>query len=127
MGLREFSRVRQEPGGHRRLFCDDEFDLYAWYDAPGGNLLGFQLVYFEGDNQKAFTWTEAEGYQHNEVDGWDSSRFNKTPFLVPDGVFAPAALLARLEPRLADVDPAVRALVLNRLAGYSVAPPSGAQ
>jgi len=116
--LREFPNVRQEPGGYRRLFCDEEFDLYAWYDTPGGQFLGFQLVYFEDQTQKALTWTEAEGYRHNAVDGWDSGRFNQTPLLVPDGAFSPDAVVTRLKPLLDEVDPPVRQLVLDRLTQF---------
>lgn len=120
--LREFSKVRQEQQGFRRLFCDSDFDLYLWYEAKGAALRGFQLVYFEGDAQKALTWTESEGYRHNEVDGWDSGRFNKTPLLVPDGAFSPQALLARLEPLMGEVDAGVRELVLAKIRAYR---PSG--
>jgi hypothetical protein len=116
--LTEFPNVRQEPLGYRRLFCDEQYDLYAWYDAPGGRLFGFQLVYFEEDGQKALTWTEDEGYRHNAVDGWDSGRFNKTPLLVPDGTFVPQMVLGRLTPLLDEVDPAVRRLVVERINGF---------
>jgi hypothetical protein len=116
--LKEFTSVRQEPGGFRRLFCNEEYDLYAWYDSPQGRLFGFQLVYFEGDEQKALTWTKDEGYRHNTVDGWDSSRNNKTPLLVPDGVFVPQAMLGRIAPLLDGIDAAVRQLVLDRIHSY---------
>lgn len=119
--LREFPNVRQEPEGHRRLFCDQEFDLYAWYDCPEGHLFGFQLVYFEEQTQKAFTWTETEGYRHNAVDGWDSGRFNQTPLLVPDGAFSPQPLMRRLQPLLGEVDPAVRQLVVDRITAFPIA------
>lgn len=120
--LKEFSNVRQEPTGFRRLFCDESYDLYAWYDAPGGRLFGFQLVYFEEDVQKALTWTETEGYRHNAVDGWDSGRFNKTPLLVPDGTFVPEVLAHRVSPLLGEVDPAVRQLVLDRIVAFPSPP-----
>ena len=113
--LREFPSVRQEPSGHRRLFCDENHDLYAWYDVPDGRLLGFQLTYFEGDDMKAFTWTQDNGYAHNLVDGWDSHRFNITPLLVADGLFAPNQVLAWLVPLMGEVDTAVRELVLEKV------------
>lgn len=113
--LKEFSKVRQEPSSYRRLFCDENYDLYVWYDSPDGRLLGFQLVYFDDGCQKALTWTESEGYRHNAVDGWDSSRFNKTPLLVPDGTFSPPTMLHRLTPLLEEVDTEIRLLVLDRI------------
>ncbi len=120
--LKEFSRIRQERSGYRRLFCDENYDLYAWYDSPEGRLFGFQLVYFDEGDQKAFTWTESEGYRHNAVDGWDSSRFNETPLLVPDGAFSPQVMLNRLIPLMDEVDPAVRQLVLNRIKDFPASP-----
>lgn len=115
MALQEFPRLRQESTGHRRLFCDEDFDLYVWYDAPGGQLFGFQLVYGDGDGKNALTWTVAEGLSHHGVDGWDSRRFNETPVLVATEPPDLAALRTRLEPRLAEVDPEIRSLVLKTL------------
>ena len=116
--LREFTALRQEAQGFRRLFCDDEFDLYAWYETHDGPLFGFQLVYFEEEQQKALTWTRAEGYHHHAVEGWDSHRFNETPVLTPDGTFAPQSLLARLTGLLGEVDPEVRNLVLAKITDF---------
>lgn len=117
--LREFPHVRQTAEGFRRLFCDDQFDLYVWYQAPGGPWIGFQVVYYEDEAQKALTWTKDEGYRLNSVDGWDSSRFNLTPLLVPDGTLRAQALLDRLVPQMAEVDPEVRDLVVGRIQEFS--------
>ena len=116
--LKEFEGIRQTAAGRRRNFVADGYDLYAWYD-DNEHLYGFQLVYGLGDEQKALTWTEKEGYFHNNVDEGESGRFKQTPLLVPDGVFAPAALLARLEPLMVEVEAPVRELVLDRIRGFS--------
>lgn len=116
--LREFSKLRQDRTGFRRLFTDDSFDLYIWYDREGGAPRGFQLVYMKGAEQKALTWTEGAGFSHTTVEGWDSSRFNKTPFLVQDGFFDAATVLTRLEPELGELDSATRDYVLSRLSEW---------
>ncbi len=82
----EFRNVRQDPDGFKRYFCDDTFDLFVWYDHPGGPITGFQLVYDKGANARAITWLKDKGFRHNKVEG-DSSYFNQTPILIKDGVF----------------------------------------
>ncbi len=118
--LQEFSRLRQEPNGYRRLFENEQFNLYIWYTARDGKILGFQLVYFSGEEQKAMTWTQDEGYSHNTVDGWDSSYFNKTPLLVADGQFAKAHILAEMKADLLNLEPEISRLVLEKIQQYPV-------
>jgi hypothetical protein len=113
--LTEFKRLRQDKGGYRRLFENEDINLYIWYEQKGGPITGFQLVYFAGDDQKALTWTQTGGYSHNTVDGWDSARFNKTPMLVMDGAFARTRLLDELGPDLRSLEPAIGALVLEKI------------
>jgi hypothetical protein len=113
--LTEFKRLRQDRTGYRRLFENEGYNLYVWYDRKGGAITGFQLVYFLGDEQKALTWTSDGGYSHNTVDGWDSVRFNKTPLLVMDGDFARYRILGELESDLLAMEPAIGRLVLEKI------------
>jgi hypothetical protein len=113
--LKEFPRVRQEPGEFRRLFCDEGYDLYVWYADDRETIIGLQLLYFEGDAQKVVTWRESTGRDHMGIDDWDSSRFNRTPLLVTDGVPDYSGLLRRLEPRLAELSGDIRGAVLRAL------------
>lgn len=113
--LREFPRVRQEPGEYRRLFCDDGYDLYVWYADDRKTIVGLQILYFEGGAQKVVTWRKTTGRDHMGIDDWDCSRFNRTPLLVTDGVPDYSGLLGRIEPRLADLDAEIRDLVLGVL------------
>lgn len=114
--LREFEKARQEREGYRRLFVDEEFSLYVWYRGQGGELLGFQLTYFAGEEQKALTWREGLGYSHDGVDGWDSSRFNKTPLLVADGSFDRDGVARRFRAAAGELDREIRQLVLTKIA-----------
>ena len=116
--LKEFTSLRQESTGYRRLFENEQFNLYVWYTAMGGPIAGFQLVYFHESEQKALTWTRAEGYAHNTVDGWDSSYFNQTPLLVMDGEFAKTQIIDEIEADLLALEPAIGQLVLDKLRHY---------
>ena len=118
--LKEFPRLRQENQGYRRLFENEQFNLYIWYTVAGGEIQGFQLVYFAGDEQKALTWTQTGGYSHNTVDGWDSSYFNQTPLLVADGQFAKARILAEMKADLLSLEPEISHLVLEKIQHYPI-------
>jgi hypothetical protein len=94
--LREFSNLRQVPGTYRRLFEDDYFELYPWYDRRWGRLLGFQLVYDKYGDCHALTWTQREGYEHHSVPNADDAGGLKgTPLLMPDGSVDCIALAER--------------------------------
>jgi hypothetical protein len=116
--LVEFPEVRQEREGFRRLFLDDYLSLYVWYEGRGGEILGFQLTYLEELEQKAFTWTRKEGFSHDSVEGWDASRFNKTPILVQDGVFDEESMLAYARENMKQLEDEIRDLVLGKIAEY---------
>jgi hypothetical protein len=120
--LKEFPRVRQEPGSYRRLFCDDRHDLYVWYDETCTHIAGFQIIYFEGDAQKVYTWREGNGSDHMGVDDWDSNRFNRTPLLVTDGKPNYDALFYDMQKELTAVDADIRNLVLDALGSENRAP-----
>ncbi len=116
--LEEYVKVRQERGGWRRLFCGEKYNLYVWYTQDKENILGFQLVYSVGLEQKALSWTEAEGYLHATVDGWDDSRFNKTPLLVSDGIADTAKLVRELRVEGAKVPFEIMDLVIRKIEAY---------
>ncbi len=85
--LNEFERLRQDKNGFRRLFSDNNCDLYLWYDnKTDKNLVGFQIVYKSNIDLKALTWTKKEGFYHLAVDE-GRNRGGQTPLLVLDGLF----------------------------------------
>jgi hypothetical protein len=86
--LHELSSVRQIPGDFfRRIFIDQEFDLYVWLK-PDGSIHGFQLCYDTQEESRALTWIEQRGFSHNSVDsGEDDPLANRTPILRPCGSF----------------------------------------
>ena len=97
--LQEFPTVRQEEGTFRRLFSDENFDLYLWYRSRWGRLIGYQLCYDKGENYHCLTWTRDSGYSHEAVDDGESGGagggYKGTPILIPDGVLDKASLAER--------------------------------
>jgi len=116
--LIEFEKVRQEKNCFRRLFCSKNFDLYIWYNKKGGNIIGFKIVYMNDNVQKAFTWEIERGYMNNTVEGWDSSRFNKTPILIPDGIFCKNKLIFNIEKEMDNIEKEIKELVLQKIAEF---------
>jgi hypothetical protein len=113
--LKEFARLRQDATGFRRLFTDDHFDLYVWYpDRKMERIVGFQLVYHSGFEEKALTWTEKGGYLHTKIDDGDK-KTNQSPILVQDGLFEYYSVHEDLRARLREVEEPIRALVLEKV------------
>ena len=92
--LKEYKKVSQEKTGWRRLFTDDKFDLYVWYDRPDGEITGFQLVELSGaESRHALTWERGRG-------SWYAGIMTKgisyaTPLLVLNGAFRKEAVYRR--------------------------------
>jgi hypothetical protein len=80
----------REPVEHdrdRRWIADEYFDLIVWYE-PDGAIHGFQLCYDKPGRERALTWTRERGFVHTAIDSGESRpTANRTPILVPDGVF----------------------------------------
>ena len=113
--FREFKAVRQEPGGRRRWFEAAEMEFVIWLDAAGA-WTGFQLIYQQGDGERALTWRRGVGFSHSRIDAGESEALkNLSPILVPDGV-VPWARIEELFRRHADsLEDDVREFVLSRL------------
>ncbi|TFG84135.1 MAG: hypothetical protein E4H20_04035 [Spirochaetales bacterium] len=117
--FKEFPNLRQHDDSYRRLFFDDFFDLYAWYDQEGGRMIGFQLVYDKRGYQRSLTWTESEGYRHNKIDEGERAGTSKmTPILVPDGVFDAISVSERFERDTAGLDREIYLMVSGKLAEF---------
>ncbi len=117
--LKEFQKVRQEPGaGHRRWFEDQGLELIVWY-GDDEKPEGFQLCYPGDDRrERALTWRPGAGFSHAKVDAGDTRPDkNLTPVLESDGAVPWAQVQELFAARSTDLEPAVRALVLGALAG----------
>jgi hypothetical protein len=119
--LREFTKLRQEKTGFRRLFRDAFFDLYVWYDREGGSITGFQLVYGKDDSRRALTWTDTGGLAHDRVQ--ISRRYphggRGAGFLVKDGYLDRDRLAGLFKGRSSYVDTEISDLVYSTIKDYN--------
>ena len=118
MQMQEYLRVRQDKGGFKRYFTDDQFDLFVWYTKRNGTVTGCQLVYDKWTGPKAFTWIKDKGYRHNRIDGYDSNRWNLTPFLVADGYFDKEEIAHRFLEHSKGIEKEIVELVFRSIMDY---------
>jgi hypothetical protein len=116
--LKESFSSKQLAHTPRRWFSDEYFDLIVWLDQKG-TISGFQLCYDKDDRERALTWTDKQGYAHERVDDGESNPSkNRTPILVPDGLFPSSEILARFLSSSEEIDPQVRFFVVAKLREY---------
>lgn len=118
--LREYEHVRQVEGeGKRRWFSDEFFDLIVWSD-DAGTIVGFQLCYDAGGEQRALTWRRDFGYTHHRVDDGEHrpGKVKATPVLVADGLFDRRAIATRFASASTDISPTIARFVLGKLLEY---------
>ena len=107
------AQVEHDPG--RRWFFDEDFDLIVW-QSDDSAVTAFELCYDKSSFERAITWNPEQGYGHFRVDsGEDNPMRNRTPILVTDGAFPKAEVIARFTQASIDLEPAIRAFVLERL------------
>jgi len=118
--IQEVKPLRQVPGeSYRRCFSDDFFDLFVWY-SPLGTIMGFQLCYEKGPNEKALTYSLLEGFSHERVDDGEGIpyHYKMTPILIPDGSFNKRSVLRLFRKKSTGIDPAVVDFVCRKIALY---------
>jgi hypothetical protein len=97
---------------------DDYFDLIIWYN--GESIHGFQLCYGKPSWERALTWIQGRGFSHTEVDsGEDEAEQNRTPILLPNGLFPAKIVRREFERRSADLPEKLRQLVIGKIAAFS--------
>ncbi|MEK6743261.1 MAG: hypothetical protein AABZ15_06615 [Nitrospirota bacterium] len=118
--LKEILDVRQVPGdARRRVFFSGELDLTVWLDERDG-ILGFELCYDKGKNERAVRWSREAGFLHQKVDDGENrpGRYKSTPILVPDGMF-PAKKISRLfQDSSRDMDRSIAEFICRKLLEY---------
>jgi hypothetical protein len=118
--LTEIRNARQINGeGTRRWFTDEFFDLIVWYGDTGAPT-GFQLCYDKQEHERAITWTEAHGFQHNRIDSGEVPGHAKmTPVVVADGAFDRDPVVKRFQKASQGLPPDVTAFVSRTLESYT--------
>jgi hypothetical protein len=75
--LKEVRDVRQVPGdARRRVFFAEGLDLTVWFDRDGA-VMGFELCYDKGKNERAVRWKSGQGFVHQKVDDGENRPDNK--------------------------------------------------
>ena len=115
--LVEYQRVVPEPGGgQRRWYGDEACELTVWRD-PADAIIGFQWCY-PGPNfsEAALTWRAGKAFMHSLVDGGDTRPDkNLSPVLRPGGPVPWERIEEDFRERSAEVDPATRDFILDKL------------
>ena len=117
--LKEHMGVSQHRDeGKRRWFRDDNFDLIVWYEDQ--KIVGFQLCYDVGGNERAITWYATGSYSHARVDSGERPMGRKSsPVLEGGGFFDKERVLREFDEAAQKIDPEISRLVHDRLADYS--------
>jgi hypothetical protein len=117
MMMKEIVNVRQVDGDpNRRWFSSDYFDLVIWHGEEG-RIIGFQLCYDKGRNEKAVTWQASAGYCHNRIDDGENRPgiYKATPILVSDGVSAKIMIADAFRKESKDIDQEISDFVHKKL------------
>ncbi len=121
--LKELKSIAQkEKGIHRRWFEDDHFELIVWYRIPAGKKLsgrdpitGFQLCYRRFHAESCVTWTDREGFSHDDIDDTRVGlSIPAAPMLVSDGP-VPDSLEEQFRGASAKIPKKISAFVLRKL------------
>ena len=121
--LKEFDSVSQEKNGFRRLFTDEYFELYLWYERRGGAMTGFQLCYDPHEDPRSLTCTVRGDSTHTRIDEGEAGgamHYKASPILGSDGVFPRDSLRERFVAASLGLDEAVRKMVLEAIDAYPV-------
>lgn len=114
--FREFTQVRQEPGGgHRRWFESDGLDLIVWFGADE-SVTGFQLCYDVGQGDHALTWRPKGKLEHHRIDLGDGGpESNLAPILTPAGPVPWETVISAFDRQSGSLEATLRTLVTQQL------------
>jgi hypothetical protein len=118
--LYELKDVQKKGEAFRRVFEDDLFDLFIWYDHRHKNIIMFQLSYDKTMDERALTWVKSKGFTHLKVDDPSFVGFKYSPILVKDGVFGKSRIYQEFFNRSSGLEKDLRDFVLNKITEYGV-------
>ncbi len=118
--LSENTSVWQNPReGRRRWFFDDYFDLIVWYEPKSEDIAGVQLCYARGRGEHALVWQTGRAVSHFRVDDGETPGHAKmSPVFVAGRMVDIAEVSRRFRAASQHIEPAIRDLVLDKLAEY---------
>ncbi len=117
--LRELENPRQNENEIRRVFNDDFFDLYVWYNNDN-SIKGFQLCYDKNADSRALTWHSDSEYSHMKIDDGETGEFvqKMKPILVPDGIFNFNDIAEKFKRASGNIDSDVADFVYDKILKY---------
>lgn len=121
--LKELRQISQkEESKFRRWFEDEYFQLIVWYDmstgegmSSFGNPYGFQLCYDIENKEKSLTWTEKDGFSHDNVDNSRNGMLiPSSPIMTADGPLD-KSIEDRFKESATEIDENVTNFVLTKI------------
>ncbi len=95
----------------RRIFSDDFFDLYIWYD--NSNIIGFQLCYdVKTYNEHAISWFD-NNYKHLKAKKYFSG------LMIKDGFLDKVSLIKRFENESKNLESNIKDFVVDKISNYT--------
>ncbi len=116
--LKEFKSVRQHESEYRRLFWDEAFELYVFYNHEGAEMSGFQLVHNGSPEARVVAWNSMNGLNYYRVKDDDEVLFNRAPILVPAGRSDVKDITKDFSDRAGEIDKDVFDSVIGLLEKY---------
>lgn len=117
--LKEYAGVSQHAGeSFRRLFWDDYFQLYVWFDSEQ-RIVGFELSYDLANDCRAFRWKPDRGVEHYRVDDGEGRAIRKgVPILHADDTCVDHRIATEFTERSGGIALEITALVGEKLRDY---------
>ncbi len=116
--LREFLNPIQHPDEpQRRVFDDEYFDLYVWYNEDN-KIIGFQLCYDKEGRERAFTYIN-RNYKHTGIDDGESL-LSRSAVLISDGSLDKSNLLLRFEESAANIEVEIKEYIAHKIEEYGI-------
>lgn len=118
--LQEFKDLSQNQDGFRKLFFDNYFDLFIWYDTENGNIIGFQLCYNKEEEEHSLIWRVHKGFLHSGIETGENrpGRAKQSPVLIKDGVFNNLCLAKKFEHHSDQLEKEIFDLVYTKILEY---------
>jgi hypothetical protein len=116
--LKEYPANQHKGEPRRRWFTNNYFDLIVWQDNIS-EIIKFQLCYDKSGKERALTWTQGRGFDHNLIDDGESSPLkNLSPILLADGLFQASEVLKRFVADSEVIEQQIRAFIIDTLRTY---------
>ncbi len=117
--LIEVKPVRQDvPGLRKRWLRSEGLDLFVW--SRGDAVSRLQLSYKLAGGEFCVTWSEREGYRHEQVDDGEGHplQYKASPILLPDGEFPATTVAGRLRLASSGMERALRERGMAIIEGF---------